>query len=42
MFIANSLHIRWNSNATFTLCQFTLSNLWHSNSYDFNEFNDSF
>jgi len=22
-------------NAIFTLCQSTLSNLWHSNSYDF-------
>ena len=22
-------------NATFTLCQSALSNLWHSNSYDF-------
>jgi len=35
MFIVNSRHISWNLNATFTLCQSTLSNLWHSNSYDF-------
>ena len=34
MLIVNSLHISWNLNATFTLCQSTLSNLWHSNSYD--------
>ena len=35
MFTVNSLHIWWNSNATFTLCQSALSNLWHSISCDF-------
>jgi len=35
VFIVNSLHISRNLNATFTLCQSTLSNLWHSNSYGF-------
>ena len=35
MFIVNRLHISWNLNAIFTLCQSTLKNLWHSNSYDF-------
>jgi len=35
MFTVNSLHILWNLNAIFTLCQSTLSNLWHSNSVTF-------
>jgi len=35
MFIVNSLHVSWNLHATSTLCQSTLSNLWHFNSYDF-------
>jgi len=34
MFTVNSLHILWNLDVTYTLCQSTLSNLWHSNSYD--------
>jgi len=38
MFIVNSLHMSWNLNATSTLCQSTLSNLWHSNSCDFSPY----
>jgi len=30
MFTVNNLHIWWNLNAAFTLCQSTLWNLWHS------------
>jgi len=35
MFTVNSLHVWWNLDAAFTLCQSTLSNLWHSNSFYF-------
>jgi len=34
-FTVNSLYIWWNSNAIFTLCQYTLSNVWHSNYFEF-------
>jgi len=35
MFTVNSLHIWWNFSAIFTLCQSSLSDVWHSNSHDF-------